>query len=123
MYPVPLGHSKVYYWDMSYARMFGALICRCDVPQCNRVWISEAGTLPRRCARCKSMKWDDTKPLPEARERLKGDSVRNPDGVISDLPSARQFNDASLQSTPIGGAHEDELADEPKYVRDEWSQD
>jgi hypothetical protein len=35
----------------------------------------------------------------------------------------RQFNGISLQSTPIGERENDELADEPIYVRDEYSQD
>jgi hypothetical protein len=93
----------MYYWDMSYARMFGVLVCRCDLSECGRVWIAEKVEMPRRCARCKSTKWDEGKPSTLASERLKPIVARNTP-VVPEVP-------------------EDDVPDEPIYVRDEYSQD
>lgn len=101
----------VYYWDMSYQRAFGVLVCRCDEllkdgNECRKAWISESGALPRRCARCKSMRWNHDAVAKSHVDALKGDYVRNPSigplGVSAETP---------------------EVEDQPIYVRDEYSQD
>lgn len=107
---VPLGHSKVYYWDMSYLRVFGVLVCRCDEllksgAECKRVWISESGSLPRRCARCKSTRWNHDVVAEIRSDALEGDSVRN-----------RWLGNSPEVDREVP-------ADEPAYVRDEWSQE
>jgi hypothetical protein len=69
------------------------------------------------------MRWNHDVVSEIRSDALEGDSVRNPAAGVSNLPSMRQFNGISLQSTPIGERENDELADEPIYVRDEYSQD
>src|SRR5579864_803076 len=67
-----MGQRLVYNWDMSYQRVFSRLVCKCDVPACGRVWIAESGQLPRRCAGCKTMKWD-VGPQPQVADAAAGE--------------------------------------------------
>ena len=104
---------------MSYQRVFGKLVCKCDrrdkLP-CNRVWISESGVMPERCAGCKRHGWN-TQQL--AQDALQSVGVRESMPEASERPTSRNSMDSLLH----GSAGEPEPSSDDKgWVEDEYSQ-
>jgi hypothetical protein len=47
---------------MSIERVFGKLVCRCDRPECENVWVAVEDVAPKACGKCKSRKWNTATP-------------------------------------------------------------